>query len=93
MDIAWGVGRISLDEAAGSLEQVVHHVAENSSRVTITLDGRPVAVLISVAELDAMEERLFNRSAAGARTSQPESPAAAARPRGRRRSMLGLRRS
>jgi prevent-host-death family protein len=72
------MGRISLATAARSLEQLVDDVADNTSRVTITYSGKPIAVLISVAELESMEEKLYglcqpgiDKSAAETETGLP----------------------
>jgi antitoxin YefM len=66
------MGRISIGGAARSLEQLVYDVAENTTRVTITRAGQPVAVVISVAELEAIEETLYRLAQPGIDTSRVE---------------------
>lgn len=47
-----------LGEAKAHLSQLVSKVDVYHDRVTVTVHGRPVAVLLSVDELDAMEETI-----------------------------------
>ena len=56
---------ISLTEAKAKLNELVEDAVTTSERVTITRHGRPAAVLISVDDLETMEETLFWQSQPG----------------------------
>lgn len=47
-----------LHEVRDHLSEIVHEVATTHERVTITSDGRPTAVLMSVDALEGLEETL-----------------------------------
>ncbi len=49
---------IPLSDVRRTLSAVVERVEATHERVTITRNGRPAAVLISPADLDALEETL-----------------------------------
>jgi len=49
---------IPLTEARSRLSSIVEQVEMTHERVTITRNGRPTAVLISPADLEALEETL-----------------------------------
>ena len=48
-----------LTEAKAKLNELVDDAVMTHERVTITRHGRPAAVLISVEDLESMEETLF----------------------------------
>ncbi len=48
-----------LTEAKAKLNELVEDAVTTQERVTITRHGRPAAVLISVEDLESMEETLF----------------------------------
>ncbi len=50
---------IPLTEAKARLNELVEDAVTTHERVTITRHGRPAAVLISVEDLESMEETLF----------------------------------
>ena len=56
---------IPLTEARAKLNELVEDAVTTSERVTITRHGRPAAVLISVDDLETMEETLFWQSQPG----------------------------
>ncbi len=47
---------LPLSEVKAKLSEVVDEVATTHDRVTVTRNGRPVVVLVSVDDLEAMEE-------------------------------------
>lgn len=49
---------VPLSEVRSTLSSVVEQVESTHERVTITRNGRPAAVLISPADLEALEETL-----------------------------------
>ncbi len=49
---------VPLTDVRSSLSSVVERVATTHERVTITRNGRPAAVLINPADLEALEETL-----------------------------------
>ncbi len=53
---------IPLTEAKAKLNELVEDAVTTSERVIITRHGRPAAVLISVDDLETMEEALFWQS-------------------------------
>lgn len=50
---------LPLTEAKARLNELVEEAVATHERVTITRHGRPVAVLISVDDLESLEETLF----------------------------------
>lgn len=52
------VETIPLTDARSRLSSIVEQVEATHERVTITRNGRPTAVLISPADLEALEETL-----------------------------------
>lgn len=50
---------IPLTEAKAKLNELVEDAVATHERITITRHGRPAAVLISVEDLESMEETLF----------------------------------
>ncbi len=53
---------IPLTEAKAKLNELVEEAVSTHERVTITRHGRPAAVLISVDDLESIEETLFWQS-------------------------------
>ncbi|GMR02177.1 MAG: hypothetical protein BMS9Abin20_0505 [Acidimicrobiia bacterium] len=49
---------LPLSEVKAKLSEVVDAVATTHDRVTVTRNGRPVVVLVSIDDLEAMEETL-----------------------------------
>lgn len=49
---------LPLSDARSTLSSIVEQVEATHERVTITRNGRPAAVLISPADLEALEETL-----------------------------------
>ena len=58
---------IPLTEAKAKLNELVDDAVTTHERVTITRHGRPAAVLISVEDLESMEETLFWQAQPGVR--------------------------
>lgn len=58
---------IPLTEAKAKLNELVDDAMTTHERVTITRHGRPAAVLISVEDLESMEETLFWQAQPGMR--------------------------
>jgi len=56
---------IPLTEAKAKLNELVEDAVTTQERITITRHGRPAAVLISVEDLESMEETLFWQSQPG----------------------------
>lgn len=56
---------IPLTEAKAKLNELVEDAVSTQERITITRHGRPAVVLISVDDLEAMEETLFWQSQPG----------------------------
>lgn len=50
---------LPLTEAKAKLNELVEDAVTTHERVTITRHGRPAVVLLSVEDLEAMEETLF----------------------------------
>ena len=69
----------SLREVRDHFSEVVDRVELHHERVTVTRNGRPVAVLISPADLAALEETLDVLSDPGALADIREADAAYAR--------------
>jgi antitoxin YefM len=57
---------IPLTEAKARLNELVEEAATTHERVTITRHGRPAVVVISVEDLEALEETIFWQSEPGA---------------------------
>jgi prevent-host-death family protein len=57
---------LPLSEVKAKLSEVVDDVVSTHERVTVTRNGRPVAVLVSTDDLEAMEETLAILSDPGA---------------------------
>ena len=49
---------LPLTEVKAKLSEVVDEITETQERVTITRNGRPVAVLVGYEDLEAIEETL-----------------------------------
>lgn len=49
---------IPLSEVKAKLSEVVDEIATTQERVTVTRNGRPVAVMLSTDDLEAIEETL-----------------------------------
>ena len=47
---------LSLSEVKAKLSEVVDEIVTTHERVTVTRNGRPVAVMLSPADLEAIEE-------------------------------------
>lgn len=56
---------LPLTEAKARLNELVEDAVTTHERVTITRHGRPAAVLISVDDLESLEETLFWQSQRG----------------------------
>ena len=56
---------IPLTEAKTRLNELVEETVTTQERITITRHGRPAVVMISVDDLEAMEETLFWQSQPG----------------------------
>ncbi len=56
----------TLTEAESDLSALVRHVQVYRDRVALTREGSPLAILISVEELDSLEETLAVLSEVGA---------------------------
>lgn len=56
---------LPLSEAKTGLSALVEHVHATNDRVTITRHGRPAALLISVDEMESIEETLYLLSVPG----------------------------
>ena len=50
---------VPLTEAKAKLNELVEEAVSTQERITITRHGRPAAVLISIDDLESMEETLF----------------------------------
>ncbi len=49
---------LPLSEVKSKLSEVVDEVATTHERVTVTRNGRPIAVLVSIDDLEAIEETI-----------------------------------
>jgi antitoxin YefM len=58
---------VPLTEAKAKLNELIEDAVSTQERVTITRHGRPAVVLISVDDLESLEETLFWQSQHGAR--------------------------
>jgi prevent-host-death family protein len=68
---------IPLTEAKAKLNELVDEAVSTHERVTITRHGRPAVVLISVDDLESIEETLFWQSQGGAQDDLESSRAEA----------------
>ena len=57
---------LSLADAKARLSEIVGRVNKQHERVTVTVHGRPSAVLVSADDLEALEETIAVLSDAGA---------------------------
>lgn len=58
---------LPLTEAKTKLNELIDSAVSTHERVTITRHGKPAAVLLSVDDLEALEETLYWQSQPGAR--------------------------
>lgn len=70
---------ISLAEARQRLSEVVTDVESHHEQVTLTRNGKPAAILVSVYEWEQMEDTLFWLSQPGIHEDLAEAHAAMAR--------------
>jgi prevent-host-death family protein len=56
---------VPLTEAKAKLNELVDEAVRTHDRVTITRHGRPAVVLLSVEDLETMEETLFWQAQSG----------------------------
>ncbi len=72
-----GMATIPLTEAKAKLNELVEEALSTHERVTITRRGKPAVVLISVEDLESMEETLHWQSQPGVREDLQSSRAEA----------------
>jgi antitoxin YefM len=72
----------SLAETKAHLSELVARVGEQHERVTVTVHGRPVAVLVAVDDLESLEETIAILSDASALRALGEADAELARGEG-----------
>jgi antitoxin YefM len=72
----------SLAETKAHLSELVARVADQHERVTVTVHGRPVAVLLAVDDLESLEETIAILSDAAALHALGEADAELARGEG-----------
>ncbi|MEK7425450.1 MAG: type II toxin-antitoxin system Phd/YefM family antitoxin [Actinomycetota bacterium] len=72
----------SIAEAKAHLSELVARVGSQHERVTVTVHGRPTAVLLAVDDLEAMEETIAILSDASVMRSLAEADAELARGEG-----------
>ena len=58
---------ISISSARANLPKLIDQINEGSERITISVNGKPKAVLVSQEELDALEETAGILSIPGAK--------------------------
>jgi prevent-host-death family protein len=58
----------TLEEAQADLSRLVRHVKDTQDRVSLTHEGKTLAILMSVGELEALEETVAVLSEVGAFT-------------------------
>ncbi|BDZ57980.1 prevent-host-death family protein [Barrientosiimonas humi] len=63
---------LPLTEAKAKLNELIDSAVNTHERVTITRRGKPAAVLISVEDLESIEETLHWQSQPGAREASDE---------------------
>ena len=78
----------SLAEAKAHLSELVARVGEQHERVTVTVHGRPVAVLLAVDDLESLEETIAVLSDAAALHALREADAEIARGEGENQNNL-----
>jgi prevent-host-death family protein len=49
---------LSLSEVKAKLSEIIDEIVTTQERITVTRNGRPVAVVLSTDDLDAIEETL-----------------------------------
>ncbi|HDH03444.1 MAG TPA: type II toxin-antitoxin system Phd/YefM family antitoxin [Actinobacteria bacterium] len=57
---------LPLSEVKSKLSEIVDEVATTHERVTVTRNGRPIAVLVSIDDLEAIDETIALLSDPGA---------------------------
>ena len=72
----------SLADAKAHLSELVSRVGSQHDRVTVTVHGRPTAVLLAVDDLDALEETIAVLSDAAALRALAEADSELARGEG-----------
>jgi prevent-host-death family protein len=72
----------SLAETKAHLSELVARVGEQHERITVTVHGRPVAVLVAVDDLESLEETIAILSDASALRALGEADAELARGEG-----------
>jgi prevent-host-death family protein len=72
----------SIADAKAHLSELVSRVGSQHDRVTLTVHGRPTAVLLAVADLDALEETIAVLSDAAALRALAEADSELARGEG-----------
>jgi prevent-host-death family protein len=66
---------LPLGEVKTHLSELVGRVHDHHERVTVTVHGRPSAVLVSVEDLERLEETVaIRRRCAGSPSRTPSSP-------------------
>lgn len=72
----------SLADTKAHLSELVARVAEQHERITVTVHGRPAAVLVAVDDLESLEETIAILSDAAALRALSEADAELARGEG-----------
>lgn len=78
----------SLAEAKAHLSELVARAGTEHERITVTVHGRPTAVLLAVDDLDALEETIAVLSDAAALRALSDADAELARGEGEDRASL-----
>jgi antitoxin YefM len=78
----------SLAQTKAHLSELVARVGEQHERITVTVHGRPVAVLLAVDDLESLEETITVLSDAAALQALGEADAELARGEGEDQSSL-----
>jgi antitoxin YefM len=78
----------SLAEAKAHLSELVARVGDQHERITVTVHGRPVAVLLAVDDLESLEETIAVLSDATAPRALREADAELARGEGENQDIL-----
>lgn len=73
----------SLAETKAHLSELVARVGEHHERITVTVHGRPAAVLLSVDDLESLEETIAVLSDSAALRALDEADSELARDEGR----------
>lgn len=63
---------ISISDARMNLPNLISKVSNNLSRITITVNGQPKAILLSAEELEALEETAEVLAIPGAKQSMKQ---------------------